>query len=643
MMSKVALDRVTSSFGFQAAFNNILQQIENEFSENVLYRKNPLGEPNSMSVDIDMGSHDLLNVGMVSATDFRINGETLTQSLQDTLEEVAAYPAEAKGYRDEALIYKDQAQASALSVADVEEHLDALSAPNGSSLVGFVQSGTGAVARTGQEKLRDFVSVKDFGAHGDGTTDDTNAIQTAIDALWASGGGVLSFPTGTYLIASPILGKRGVFLQGAGAGAWLFPNGGKPANATQIVWGGTYQPSNAMFRFAEDDDFIYATGMDGFYLKGMNNIGKAVHGSSICNSVFTNIVSHLCLDTYYLFDVLDSTVGTYSNSNEMRNLFWGDGASANGFVLAGASDGFSGGCAFNTVTNVRGTINSGDGFYVKHGDDNIFINCAVSMVSPSATGALIRLGGSGITYKRAALGNWFFGFNGGAGVGNPGTIIAEAGTGWPSRGNYVFVTGVDAKPIIDIQQGAELFYTNTAGYSANAAPLSRIPSTIISNGGFDSGAFLLLDGFGTTRPSVIARRTNGSPGTPTTLGNGDPVFALIAQAHLPTTTGDAPVNVCNQIVDILGEPTTTSYTSRWRVQLCKGSTVPTDALIIDSAKTESMRPIKFPTFTVTTVPSASLVGAGTMIYVSNGAAGAPVMAFSDGTSWKRCDTLAAIS
>jgi len=117
-MSKVALDRVTSSFGFQAAFNTVLQQIENEFSENVLYRKNPLGEPNSMSVDIDMGSHDLLNVGLVSATDFRINGKTLTQSLQDTLEEVAAYPAEAMGYRDEALAYRDRAQGFAINSQD---------------------------------------------------------------------------------------------------------------------------------------------------------------------------------------------------------------------------------------------------------------------------------------------------------------------------------------------------------------------------------------------------------------------------------------------------------------------------------------------------------------------------------------------
>ena len=48
--------------------------------------------------------------------------------------------------------------------------------------------------------------------------------------------------------------------------------------------------------------------------------------------------------------------------------------------------------------------------------------------------------------------------------------------------------------------------------------------------------------------------------------------------------------------------------------------------------------IKVPTFTVATAPSAATAGAGTVIFVSNGAAGAPILAFSHGTNFKRSDT-----
>lgn len=53
--------------------------------------------------------------------------------------------------------------------------------------------------------------------------------------------------------------------------------------------------------------------------------------------------------------------------------------------------------------------------------------------------------------------------------------------------------------------------------------------------------------------------------------------------------------------------------------------------------------IKLPTFTVATAPSAVTAGAGTMIFVSDGAAGSPVVAFSDGTDFLRVDTRAAIA
>ena len=49
-----------------------------------------------------------------------------------------------------------------------------------------------------------FVSVKDFGAVGDGTTDDASAIQSALDAL-KNTGGIIYFPVGTYLVETPVL------------------------------------------------------------------------------------------------------------------------------------------------------------------------------------------------------------------------------------------------------------------------------------------------------------------------------------------------------------------------------------------------------------------------------------------------------
>ena len=71
--------------------------------------------------------------------------------------------------------------------------------------VTFLQAGTGAVTRTVQSKERDIVSVKDFGAVGDNSTDDTTAIQNAVTAANSfSKPKDVFFPSGRYKISSEI-------------------------------------------------------------------------------------------------------------------------------------------------------------------------------------------------------------------------------------------------------------------------------------------------------------------------------------------------------------------------------------------------------------------------------------------------------
>jgi hypothetical protein len=99
--------------------------------------------------------------------------------------------------------------------------------PNNAANVTYDPAGTGAVSRTVQAKLRDVVSVKDFGAVGDGVTDDTAAIQAAFEVS-----GTIVFPApGAYNISNTVIldtGTTGLFFEN---GAYLNYTGAatKPA------------------------------------------------------------------------------------------------------------------------------------------------------------------------------------------------------------------------------------------------------------------------------------------------------------------------------------------------------------------------------------------------------------------------------
>jgi len=71
-----------------------------------------------------------------------------------------------------------------------------------------------ALGVTSAAASADFYSVQDFGAHGDGQTDDTAAFQKALDAAGQAGGGVVSAPRGNYFFSGHLKFPRAVTLKG---------------------------------------------------------------------------------------------------------------------------------------------------------------------------------------------------------------------------------------------------------------------------------------------------------------------------------------------------------------------------------------------------------------------------------------------
>lgn len=237
----------------------------------------------------------------------------------------------------------------------------------------FTKNSNGSLTSAAVQS-NNYISVKDFGAKGDGTTDDTTAIQNAINSF--SNGGSLFFPKGTYLSGALKIKSR-VFLVGDGFGTILKAkqnisnhfitldnanvercgiidmvidgNKSSQTGAYDLIHydptGGTWETNEQCYLFES--------------LAIRNGKNHGIYLESVCRSnKFNNVDVYWCKGHGYYIKGSDNFF--------INSVAWGN--SLNGFHNVGGNNLYSNCKAYYNGYDVD-SINSGDGFYM--GDSSV--------------------------------------------------------------------------------------------------------------------------------------------------------------------------------------------------------------------------------------------------------------------------------
>lgn len=152
-------------------------------------------------------------------------------------------------------------------------------------------------------------NVKGYDAKGDGVTDDTAAIQAAIDAANIAGGGIVFLPKGVYLVSSTIKIASGIIFMGAGQLATEIKLASGAALGEGIICNSNYALGDTL----TNTDIVIAR----LRING-NNITPA---SGLARGIFLNKVSNCRVENVTVVDTAAEGIRIDSSNSSVYSEY----------------------------------------------------------------------------------------------------------------------------------------------------------------------------------------------------------------------------------------------------------------------------------------------------------------------------------
>lgn len=257
------------------------------------------------------------------------------------------------------------------------------------SAIAYDPPGAGAVATNVQARLRELHSVTDYGAVGDGVTDDTAAIQAGIDAVATAGGGDLYFPPGVFATDELSITSPRVRLVGAGAG-WF--SGTHTERGTTLLYIGaaagvvlTLSSVSGASNEKISDCAILGIAIDGDEIAGTGLLVASVNRCDFDVSI-AGCTSVQC-EWKTVATLADTTNNQHNHVRYMRVKALN---TANGIKFD--TDVLPGNTSFNTFGYLYAQHADGYGIRIGNTDNNVFQHVVASRSSGAGIGIILGAG-----------------------------------------------------------------------------------------------------------------------------------------------------------------------------------------------------------------------------------------------------------